>query len=108
MKTKSHYDYLDEHAREFGNRFNICQLDGYISAHGDKCYAFEEEWKLFGIPFYKGVAIYLLTYVRPFSLEVRQTKNGWVDPKVWVITNKDRFLQFLPDDNELDRIHENT
>jgi hypothetical protein len=70
--------------------------DGGIVAHGDKCYSYRSEWESKGIPFEHGVAIYLLTYLRPYSKEVRETSNGWVAPKDWVIANYHKFVNHLP------------
>lgn len=35
--------------------------------------------------FYRLAFMYLLTYIPPFSKEVRNTKNGWVTPENWAI-----------------------
>lgn len=35
--------------------------------------------------FYRLAFMYLLTYIPPFSKEVRNTKNGWISPEVWAI-----------------------
>jgi len=98
MKAINHYHYLEKHLPEFlaklGIDFNT--MPGIISAHGDKAYGYRTIFEESGIPFEKGVAIYLLTYIKPFSEECRQTKNGWVPPDQWVIRNKDRFLKYLP------------
>lgn len=67
-----------------------------VTAHGDKCYSVESVFKLNGLTFSQGAAIYILTHVYPFSDEVRDTENGWVDPFEWIIRNKDRFLKYLP------------
>jgi hypothetical protein len=98
MKYCCHYDYLEENLESFflkigikPERFN----KGIIVAHGDKCYGYEDTWEKAGLHFYHGVAIYLLTYLRPFCDEVRETKQGWVDVSKWIIENKDRFLPFL-------------
>lgn len=98
MRWYSHYDYLKEHLFPFMEKMgvNIEWNGGIIGAHGDKAYGYRDEWKRAGIQFPHGVAIYLLTYCRPYALEVRETENGWVDPKQWVIDNKDRFLPHLP------------
>ena len=92
----NHYDYLNNHLKDFYSNFGL-EVVGDISAHGDKCYGYREDFEKNGIPFNKGVAIYLLTYKRPFDEEVRNTKNGWVNPIDWIVTNKDKFLHLLPD-----------
>lgn len=98
VRRKSHYQYLEEvlpqFFKEVGVDFNANA--GIIVAHGDKCYGYKDMWEKGGLHFYYGVAIYLLTYCRPYSKEVRDSSDGWVDPGKWVLANKDRFLKFLP------------
>lgn len=93
MKNINHYDWLDEHFKDFaiqvGAEWMGC--DGIIPAHGDKCYGYESRWEHHGIPFHHGVAIYLLTYLNPFCDEVRQTKDGWVNVDDWIVNNYYRF-----------------
>ncbi len=97
MKYKSHYDYLEAHLDEFSRLLGLpYSLKGLISAHGDKFYGYQDKWEKAGIPFEKGAAICLLTYIIPYSNECRETKNGWVKPCDWVISNKDKFMKFLP------------
>jgi len=104
MFPESHYDYLKEHFMDFYN--NVCEAEcvfpshcvneGIIVAHGDKCYSYRDKFESNGIPFAKGVAIYLLSYLNPWDNEVRETANGWVAPDEWVVDNKSRFLPYLP------------
>jgi hypothetical protein len=95
----SHYDYLEEHLFSFLEAVGVdtewCR--GIISAHGDKAYGYKSKWEKAGIPFPQGVAIYLLTYVRPYGQEVRKPDGGWVDASQWVVDNYDRFKEHLPD-----------
>lgn len=99
----SHYAWLHKHLLQFLLNLGVeeylakCGL-GMISSHGDKVYGYREQFKKAGLPFNYGVAIYLLTYMHPWSDEVRETKNGWVAPCDWVVANKDRFLPFIPKD----------
>lgn len=98
---KNHYQFLDNHFAKFVNKLDLPQFkdlssnelkefcNSWIKAHGDKAYGYKNAWEKEGIHFYHGVAIYLLTYERPFSYEVRETKDGWVDPWKWVIRNKE-------------------
>ena len=97
----NHYKYLDRYffdfLRKLGKSENEIDCNaGIISAHGDKCYSYRDLWEKAGIPFEKGVAIYLLTYIKPYSLMVRETINGWVDPATWVKDNAKQFLNLLP------------
>jgi hypothetical protein len=95
----SHYDYLEEHLFPFMEAVGVDTewCGGIISAHGDKAYGYDRRWEEHGIPFPHGVAIYLLTFVRPYGQEVRKTDGGWVDPAEWVIDNYARFQEHLPE-----------
>jgi hypothetical protein len=95
----NHYDWLKEHFVEFLTNIGFADArycGGMIVAHGDKCSQYRERWNAVGIPFEHGVAIYLLTYLSPYSKESRETANGWVDPYKWVIDAYPRFVSFLP------------
>jgi len=98
LKKENHYDYLQKHLPEFFKAVGVSwdNNTGIISAHGDKAYGYKEKWEKAGIPFPQGVAIYLLSYCTPYAKEVRETSNGWVAPKDWVIDNWDRFKRHLP------------
>lgn len=98
MNLVNHYDYLRKHLAEIlkANQLDPDAAYGVISAHGDKAYGYRILWEEQGIPFHHGVAIYLLSYFSPYSKEVRETENGWVDVKTWVINNYDRFKSTLP------------
>jgi len=98
MKFKTHYEYLIKNFPIFliALGINPAQYMGMIVSHGDKVDSFKRKFEESGIHFYHGVVIYLLSYIKPYSDECRQTKNGWVDPGDWIIQNKDRFLQYLP------------
>lgn len=95
----SHYDWLHENLKSFSEVVGTEIHSGFIGAHGDKCYGYRDEWEKESIPFGLGVAIYLLTYVRPYSKTVRQTESGWVAPEKWVVdffkTNQEKLSQFL-------------
>lgn len=82
-----HYKWLDIVAKEAAERLGLkFNPNDYSAAHGDKCYGFKFKWKKAGIPFERGVFIYLMASELPYSAMVRQTRhNGWVDPGQWVI-----------------------
>jgi hypothetical protein len=82
-----HYKWLDAVSAEAVKRFDLkVNPNDVAAAHGDKCYGFKFKWKKNGVPFERGVFIYLLTSSHPFyGSQVRQTRNGWVDPGQWVI-----------------------
>lgn len=96
----NHYDYLDRHLADFFDKAGVSPGQanrGIITAHGDKFYSCESRFLKAGIPFEKGVAIGLLTYVHPFSAECREVYGGkWVDPIQWTIDNAHRFIHLLP------------
>ena len=97
----SHYNWLDENFQKFFDNINVNKEEqelncGIISAHGDKCYSYRDRWKINGIPFEHGVALYLLTYINPWSNEVRMEPGWWVDPWRWVIDNYKLFKKYLP------------
>lgn len=107
----SHYKWLEKHFVAFAKAVG---LKGYEtvqdvmslnSAHGDKAYCYRYLWEKRGIAFPHGVAMFYLTYHRPWSAEVRETEEyGWVKVDEWVVENKNRFLPFLPpiDENDPD------
>lgn len=101
MEHENHYTYLEKHLPAFWQAIGLKERwftpSSILSAHGDKAYGYRSKWEKAGIPFNHGVALYLLTYIKPYSEEVRETRDcGWVDVGEWVISNYDRFKQFLP------------
>lgn len=97
IREISHYDYLEMILPKF---FKDVGVDwesnaGIISAHGDKGYGYKHQWEDSGIPFPEGMAVYLLSYVSPYSETVRETDSGWIDPGQWVIDNYDTFRDHL-------------
>ena len=93
----NHYEWLDKYLPEIFKLLNI-NWDwnaGIIGAHGDKCYSYKSAWEENGIPFEHGVAIYLLTYCRPFAKEVRDVGGKWVDVNCWVMDNYQKFLPVI-------------
>lgn len=66
--------------------------DGLVSYRGDIANGFAHGvMKLLNIDmycrshatFYRLAFMYLLTYIPPFTQEVRETKNGWISPEDW-------------------------
>ena len=92
----NHYKWLEKHLPSVYAKLGIPYMAGIIGAHGDKASGHKFEFEQAGIHYFHGVAIYLLTYERPFDKEVRQTDHGWVDPYKWIITNYHRFKDILP------------
>lgn len=97
---ENHYEFLEREFMPFylkacemeGVKVNTYINDGMIVAHGDKCYSMATLWNNHGVPFERGVAIYLLSYILPWADEVRQRADGWVAPANWVLDNYQRFL----------------
>lgn len=103
MKNVNHYKWLNKHLETFLRNLGVKNPDWYlgcISAHGDKFYCYRSQT----IPFPHIAAIGILTYIPPYSEEVREVNGHWVDVKKWIHSNYDRFKPFLPeiDDNDPD------
>lgn len=81
----NHYDYLDLYGPQFSAELDIDNIAHMSSAHGDKAYGYGFDWERKGLPFSKGVMIFLLSYLYPYSKTVRTTENGWVDTGDWVL-----------------------
>ena len=98
MQYSQYYSYLEANLPAFfeANGINWNHQRGIIVAHGDKGDGYKCRWESAGIPFAHAMCIYLLGYCQPFSSEVRETRNGWVDPCQWVIDNAHRFIHQLP------------
>jgi hypothetical protein len=70
----------------------------WYTCHGDKCYRYESYWKENGVPFEHGVAIFLLSYLRPWSESSRVDENGkWKNVKIWVVEQYQNFKSILLD-----------
>lgn len=92
----NHYKWLDHHLQTFFKALGVSCTNGIIVAHGDKCYSYREEWEDAGIPFSHGVALYLLSYIHPYSKTCRETEGGWIKPSDWVISNYTQLSSLLP------------
>lgn len=94
----NHYKWLENNLPSFFESvgLNPDHAIGSISASGDKCYSHSYIFEKNGLHFYHGVSIYLILGFTPFSEQVRNTENGWVDPFQWIIDNKDQFISILP------------
>lgn len=92
------FHWLALHFETFAQRAGVEIVPaGMIDAHSAKSLQYEEEWAENGIPFAHGIAVHFLTYLWPYSDEVRETANGWVDPCDWVVHNyHHRFRHLIP------------
>ena len=85
----SHYDFLEKNFDTIlvrMGREDMLRHYGNFSASGDKYYSYREAWATAGLPFHYGAAMYHLMELIYYN-EVRQTKEGWVHPKDWVLSN---------------------
>lgn len=81
---ESHYTYIEQHGKQLSDDLGVDDITELLVSHGDKCYNCKESWYELGIPFAKGVMIYLLTKQQPYDKEVRDTSSGWVSPFEWI------------------------
>lgn len=96
--TENHYEWLDANFAQFLVALGLSKEFSYgmATAHGDKASTYRLDWEKAGVPFNHGVAIFLLSYLRQYRPEVRNTPSGWVDVGQWVIDNYNRFKSQLP------------
>lgn len=59
--------------------------DGITCAHGDKAYGYKDDWKKAGIPFNRGVMMFLLTYTSLLDREKCESCE-------WVIDNYPKYI----------------
>lgn len=90
----SHHDWLRKHFVTFLTNLGVENAQVHlslVSAHADKCQQYRNQWEP-DIPFDHGVALYLLTYLKPYSNQVPK-KDGWLQTAQWV---KDQYATFQP------------
>lgn len=83
----SHYDYLNDHGKKFSDMLGVENITNMVlvSSTRRQMYGYKTDWEKAEVPFNKGVMIYLLTRQQPYSSQVRDTPNGWVDTGEWVV-----------------------
>jgi hypothetical protein len=94
-----HYKWLEKHIAKIQESLTLDKgtiNSGVITAHGNKCEKYKDEWAKESIPFPHGAAMYLLTYFQPWRDLVRDTRSGFVPPVEWVINNYPSMKKFLP------------
>jgi hypothetical protein len=79
------YEYIEQYGKQFSEDVAVVNINHFSVAHADKCYGYRRLWEKNNVPFNKGVMIYLLSYLFPYSDTVRETVKGWVSPDSWVI-----------------------
>jgi len=90
----SHYTFLDKHLDDFwqqvfGKPLSETGCAGIVSAHGDKAYAYKQDWEDAGIHFYHGVMLFMLTYTKLMDSPQHESKE-------WVIDQYPIFKEKLP------------
>jgi len=95
-KFVSHYKWLDQNFPKFCAKIGVdfeTRCKGIVTCHADKCYGYESYWKdEHSISFEHGVAIFLLSYLKPWSELSRVDENGkWKNVKIWVAEQYPKF-----------------
>lgn len=81
----SHYTQIEKVGESFSTILSLPYNIAFdLSAHGDKCYQYEDIAKEFGIDFYQLCMVYLISYHKPYSDTCRNTPNGFVDMRTWL------------------------
>lgn len=76
----SHYDYVEQHGKQFSDMLGVEDVTGYLTAHGDKFYGMRRELNAAGIPDGTIALLYLLSFTTAYKDTVRQTTGGWWYP----------------------------
>ena len=96
-----YYDYLDAMVAVAPSVFNKdaeSNFYGLVEYRGDVARSIADSvmssWKIYenrkdDPRYYRAAFIYLLSYVEQYRDEVRETKNGWVDPLEWCLKQMD-------------------
>lgn len=105
LHSLNHYDYLDCVIEDFWKLvFNKSLNDtwnaGIITAHGDKGSGYKSDWLEAGIPYNRGMLLYLLTYTNELGDTPKYKSCQWVI---------DNYLKYLPkielaEKNYMDRL----
>jgi hypothetical protein len=81
----NHYEYVERHGAAFSQSLGLREnIATFLSAHGDKCMMLKIKARDAGYHQGKAVLVYLLTYVSPYSKQIRET-DVWVDPYAWCL-----------------------
>jgi hypothetical protein len=76
----NHYEWLEKYLpRIFENfKLNYEPYEGCVTAHGDKCYQYKDEWEAAGIHFFHGCALYMLSFDTTYMTYPRNKVCDWV------------------------------
>lgn len=91
----NHYEWCEKNLKTFFSRVNIDVsqklIDNLMVCDGDKIYQYKYKFEKNNIPFFHGVAMYLMLDFPPYSSQVRETQNGFISPSDWIIENYPKF-----------------
>lgn len=79
----SHYDYLELIIESFWKQvfdksLNDMWCGGIITSHGDKGYSYRHKWEENGVPFKRGMMIFLLSYTKLLGDRPKHESCEWV------------------------------
>ena len=91
----TYYDWLEEHFYDFLQNIGIMPKwwINIIKTHGNEGYQYKDFWDKANIPFPHAMALYLLTYIPPY------TNEDFADSYIWVINNYPKFKNLLTIDD---------
>jgi hypothetical protein len=96
--ANSHYAYIEKHGAWFSEQLVVDDINSILVAHGDKSRQYEDIFKTLNVSSNKGAMVYLLSFLKPYSNEVRDTNHGWISVESWLIfalTQKPEILATL-------------
>ncbi len=95
------YDWCEKHIWTFFDKIgaDATYSRGIIGAHGDKVPS-RYHWEQRGIPFEHALAIFLASYLRPYSQEICWSRTNF-DPSLpevedWIVLKYPEWKQHLP------------
>lgn len=93
----NYYIWLEKNLSTFLEKNGIDPLydKGLIRVFGTRCQEYREFWKLRGIPFVHGLAIYMISKLSPYEEEVQHSHGQGITTYQWVYLNYDRFKDGL-------------
>ena len=78
--------------KNIGQEKQVPYAESIIACDADKCESYRVKWELNNIPYKHGVMIYLITKMKPYSSEARET----ISAEDFVIKYYEHFKNFLP------------
>lgn len=80
----NYYKEIEQAGEEFSTLLGVENVVNLLSFAGDKADGYKYLAVRHGIRVYQLVMIYLLSYVKPYSGQVRDTETGWVPVQDWL------------------------